>query len=178
MIYSGRFSVTSPYGQRWLNGASENHKGIDVVGIEEKFVCAVRPGVVGASQIITDNSNKTWEWGNYVRIDGDDGMYYYYCHLDRRLVSVGQRVRVGDHLGVEGNTGYSFGSHCHFEVRNLSGWSVDPSVYLGIPNAAGQYGTDWRRKVQERFGFADSTMEFLDTHPFAADLYRKLGSAE
>ena len=37
MIYSGRFSVTSPYGQRWLNGASENHKGIDVVGIEEKI---------------------------------------------------------------------------------------------------------------------------------------------
>ena len=33
MIYSGRFRVTSPYGQRILNGTAENHRGIDVVGI-------------------------------------------------------------------------------------------------------------------------------------------------
>ena len=178
MIYSGRFAVTSPFGWRLLNGKNDNHKGIDVVGLEEKFVCAVRPGIVRASQIITDKSNRTWEWGNYVRIDGDDGMYYYYCHLDKRLVSVGQRVKKGDHIGIEGNTGYSFGSHCHFEVRNLSGWSVDPAPYLGIPNAVGQYGENWREKAQERFGFSDSTMAFLDTHPFPADLYRKLGSAE
>lgn len=178
MIYSGKFSVTSPFGWRLLNGQGNNHKGIDVVGVDDNHVCAVRSGVVGSSQIITDKSNKTWEWGNYVRIDGDDGMHYYYCHLDKRLVSVGQRVRKGDHIGIEGNTGYSFGSHCHFEVRNLSGWSVDPAPYLGIPNAVGQYGEDWRAKVQERFGFADSTMAFLDTHPFPADLYRKLGMSE
>ena len=178
MIYPGKFSVTSPFGLRWMGGATGNHKGIDVVGVDDKHVCAVRSGVVGASQIITDKANRTGEWGNYVRVDGDDGMYYYYCHLDRRLVSVGQRVNRGDHIGIEGNTGYSFGSHCHFEVRNLSGWSVDPSAYLGIPNAVGQYGEDWREKVQDRFGFSDSTMEFLDSHPFPADLYRKLGSAE
>ncbi len=178
MIYSGRFSVTSPFGWRLLNGQSENHKGIDVVGLTDKHVCAVRSGVVRASQIITDKSNRTWEWGNYVRVDGDDGMYYYYCHLDQRLVSVGQRVKKGDHIGIEGNTGYSFGSHCHFEVRNLSGWSVDPAPYLGIPNAVGQYGENWRSKVQERFCLADSTMQFLDTHPFAADLYFKLGMSE
>ena len=178
MIYPGKFSVTSPFGWRLLNGKTDNHKGIDVVGVDDKHVCAVRSGVVGASQIITDKSNRTWEWGNYVRIDGDDGMYYYYCHLDRRLVSVGQRVNRGDHIGIEGNTGYSFGSHCHFEVRNLSGWSVDPAPYLGIPNAVGQYGEDWRGMVQERFGLSDSTMAFLDTHPFPADLYRKLGMGE
>lgn len=178
MIYPGRFSVTSPFGMRVLNGKQENHKGIDVVGLDDKHVCAVRGGVVGASQIITDKSNRTWEWGNYVRIDGDDGLYYYYCHLSARLVYAGQRVRAGDHIGVEGNTGYSFGSHCHFEVRNLSGWSVDPASFLDIPNAVGQYGVMWREKVQGRFGFSDSTMAFLDTHPFPADLYRKLGMSE
>ena len=178
MIYSGRFSVTSPFGYRLLNGSPNNHKGIDVVGLDDKHVCAVRPGVVGASQIITDRSNRTWEWGNYVRIDGDDGMYYYYCHLDKRLVTVGQRVNKGDHIGIEGNTGYSFGSHCHFEVRNLSGWSVNPAPYLDIQNAVGQYGGNWRDKVQKRFGLSDSTMTFLDTHPFPDDLYMKLGGAE
>ena len=178
MIYTGRFSVTSPFGWRLLNGTTDNHKGIDVVGLDDKHVCAVRPGVVGASQIITDRSNRTWEWGNYVRIDGDDGMYYYYCHLDKRIVTVGQRVNKGDHIGIEGNTGYSFGSHCHFEVRNLSGWSVNPAPYLDIPNAVGQYGGNWREKVQKRFGFSDGTMSFLDTHPSPDDLYLKMGTAE
>lgn len=178
MIYNGKYKVTSPFGWRVLNGQSENHKGIDVVGLADKHVCAVRSGVVGASMIITDKSNRTWEWGNYVRIDGDDGMKYYYCHLDKRLVFPGQRVNRGDHIGIEGNTGYSFGYHCHFEVRNLSGWSVDPAPYLGIPNAVGIYGDDWRAVVQKRFGFDDDTMEFLDRHPFTKDLYLKLGSAK
>lgn len=178
MIYAGKFKVTSPFGWRLLNGTTDNHKGIDVVGVDDKHICAVRPGVVGASQIITDRSNLTWEWGNYVRIDGDDGMYYYYCHLDKRLVTVGQRVNKGDHIGIEGNTGYSFGSHCHFEVRNLSGWSVNPAPYLDVTNAVGQYGGNWREKVQKRFGFSDSTMSFLDTHPSPDDLYLKLGTAE
>ena len=161
-----------------LNGESENHKGIDVVGVDDKRICAVRGGVVGASQIIIDKSNRTWEWGNYIRIDGDDGMRYYYCHLSKRLVNVGQRVKRGDHIGIEGNTGYSFGSHCHFEVRNASGWSIDPAPYLGVLNTAGQYGEDWRRRAQERFGFSESTMLFLDEHPYAADLYMKLGTCE
>lgn len=178
MIYPGAFSVTSPFGWRVLNGQNDNHKGIDVVGADSKKVCAVRSGVVGASQIITDRSNRTWEWGNYIRIDGDDGMKYYYCHLDTRLVFAGQRVNKGDHIGIEGNTGYSFGSHCHFEVRNLSGWSVNPAPYLGIPNAIGRYGGDLRDKVQKRFGFSDGTMAFLDTHPSPSDLYLKLGTAE
>lgn len=178
MIYAGKFTVTSPFGWRMLNGKSENHKGIDVVGLDSKRICAVRGGVVGASQIITDKSNRTWEWGNYIRIDGDDGMKYYYCHLSERLVSVGQRVHRGDHIGIEGNTGYSFGSHCHFEVRNYSGWSVDPSPYLAIPNAVGQHGADWRTLVQKRFGLSDSTMLYLDGHPYASDLYMKLGECE
>lgn len=189
MIYPGAFSVTSPFGWRVLNGQNDNHKGIDVVGAESKMVCAVRSGVVGASQIIKDKSNRTWEWGNYVRIDGDDGMKYYYCHLDTRLVFAGQRVNKGDHIGIEGNTGSvspmpisgsdkTSGRHCHFEVRNLSGWSVNPAPYLGIPNEVGKYGENLREMVQQRFGLSDVTMRFLDTHPSPSDLYLKLGTAE
>ena len=29
-----------------------------------------------------------------------------------------------------GNTGHSFGAHCHFEVRNLSNVRIDPTPYL------------------------------------------------
>lgn len=174
MIYSGKFKVTSPFGWRTLNGASDDHKGIDVVGITDKHVCAVVGGTVTASVIVTNKSDRTWEWGNYVRIDGDDGRRYYYCHLSKRLVSFGRRVEAGQHIGIEGNTGYSFGSHCHFEVRE-NGVSIDPAPFLGIPNKAGTYGTDWRAEVQKKFGLSKDTMAYLDKYKYAADLYRKLG---
>lgn len=176
MIYSGKFKVTSPFGQRVLNGAADDHKGIDVVGITDKHVCAVVGGRVSASVIVTNKSDRTWEWGNYVRVDGDDGRRYYYCHLSKRLVSFGQRVEAGQHIGIEGNTGYSFGSHCHFEVRE-NGVSVDPAPFLGIPNRTGTYGTDWRAEVQKKFGLSKDTMAYLDKYRYAADLYRKLGQA-
>lgn len=174
MIYSGKFKVTSPFGRRTLNGAADDHKGIDVVGITDKHVCAVVGGRVAASMIVTDKSDRTWEWGNYVCILGDDGRRYYYCHLSKRLVRAGQRVEAGQHIGIEGNTGYSFGSHCHFEVRE-NGVSIDPAPFLGIPNKAGTYGTDWRAEVQKRFGLSKDTMAYLDKYKYAADLYRKLG---
>ena len=174
MIYSGKFKVTSPFGRRTLNGKLDDHKGIDVVGITDKHVCAVVGGRVVTSKIVTDMSNRTWEWGNFVCILGDDGRMYYYCHLSKRLVSVGRRVEAGQHIGIEGNTGYSFGSHCHFEVRE-NGVSIDPAPFLGIPNKAGTYGTDWRAEAQKKFGLSKDTMAYLDKYRYAADLYRKLG---
>jgi murein DD-endopeptidase MepM/ murein hydrolase activator NlpD len=61
-------------------------------------------------------------------------------------------VKIGDYLGIEGNTGYSFGNHCHFEVRDRAGNSLNPAGFLYIPNAVGTYGEDWREAVQERVG--------------------------
>jgi hypothetical protein len=146
-----------------------------VVGITDKHVCAVVSGRVVTSKIVTDKSNRTWEWGNFVCILGDDGRMYYYCHLSKRLVSVGRRVEAGQHIGVEGNTGYSFGSHCHFEVRDSGGNSINPAPFLGIPNKAGTYGTDWRETVRKKFGLSKDTLAYLDKYKYAADLYRKLG---
>ena len=77
MIYSGKFKVTSPFGRRTLNGKPDDHRGIDVVGLTDKHVCAVAGGRVVSSTIITNKSDRTWEWGNYVRVDGDDGRRYY-----------------------------------------------------------------------------------------------------
>ena len=113
------------------------HAGIDLVSDGDKSVCAAVPGVVAVSTMITDPSNWTSEWGNYVRIDGNDGRRYYYCHLSRRLAEVGQRVNTGDVIGIEGSTGRSTGSHLHFEVRTESGLTIDPTEILGIPAIEG-----------------------------------------
>ena len=178
MIYSGKFKVTSPFGRRILNGKADNHPGIDVVGLDSKYVCAVVPGVVVISQIVKDKADRSWEWGNYVCIRGDDGRYYYYCHMAQRLVTAGKRVKAGDHLGIEGNTGLSFGSHCHFEVRNGANVAIEPSGFIGAENKVGTYGIDYRDEAKKRFGLSEDTMRYLDRYKYAADLYRKLVDSE
>nr|DAH23498.1 MAG TPA: peptidase [Caudoviricetes sp.] len=134
---SGKVTLTSHFGWRTLNGSRDYHKGVDLSGTDKTLV-APCDGVIGSSTIITDKSNLTWQWGNYIRIDTPDGLKIFMCHMASRKVKVGQKVKAGDVVGIEGNTGYSFGSHCHFEVRK-NGVSVDPTPYLGIPNEWGQY---------------------------------------
>lgn len=133
--YQGDVRVSSTFGCRTLSGKRMYHKGIDLVGTD-KTVRAVVCGVVGQSIIITDPKNRTSEWGNYVRVDGEDGRLYYYCHLAKRLVDRGAKVAVGDAIGIEGSTGKSTGSHLHFEVRE-NGKSIDPTAILGIKNIVG-----------------------------------------
>ena len=138
--FKGKFKVTSPYGTRILNGKTQNHSGIDLVGVDDWTVYAPCDGTIGASTIITDKSNATWQWGHYVRLDTADKHSIFFCHLASRAVSAGQKVKKGDKLGVMGNTGYSFGAHTHFEVRKYGTKTVvDPAEYTGIPNKTGTY---------------------------------------
>lgn len=135
-----RVRLTSGYGSRVLDGKTSFHAGYDLVGIGAHQVTAAIGGKVAVSRIVTDKSNRTWEWGNYVCVHGDDGRYYYYCHLASRAVQKGATVRAGDVLGVMGSTGYAFGAHLHFEVREADGkTTVSPEAVLGIPNREGVY---------------------------------------
>ena len=131
--YQGRIQFESRYGYRELNGATDWHNGIDLVGLDSKIILAPCDGEVKTSTIILDKTNKTWEWGNYVRIDYDLNCSVFLCHMSERFVQTGERVYRGQPIGIEGNTGYSFGSHCHFEVRKY-GNPVNPCPLLEIYN--------------------------------------------
>ena len=152
MIFKGRNRVTSGF----RLAARPSHNGIDLVGDDDKTVHAVVGGTVGFAGAVSKSAGGlTWQWGYYVRIDGNDGRKYYYCHLaaGSLLVRAGQRVQAGTALGTMGNTGYSFGAHTHFEVRNAYGTPVDPASYAGVRNAVGTY-TDTTDKE-------DNDMKFL-----------------
>ena len=138
MIFKGRNRVTSGF----RLSARPNHNGIDLVGDDDKTVHAVAGGTVGFAGAVSKSAGGlTWQWGYYVRIDGNDGRKYYYCHLAAGSLRVraGQRVQAGTALGTMGNTGYSFGAHTHFEVRNAYGTPIDPAGYAGVRNAVGTY---------------------------------------
>lgn len=164
--YKGEVRVSSPFGWRTLFGKRAYHKGIDLVGAD-KTVRAVVGGVVGQSIIITDPTNRTSEWGNYVRVDGEDGRLYYYCHLSQRLVSRGDKVSVGDALGVEGSTGKSTGSHLHLEVRE-NGKSIDPTAIIGIKNIVGAVR---EAKKQERTNYTVNGLTICRADDFGIEYH-------
>jgi LysM repeat protein len=64
--------------------------------------------------------------GKQVKLFGDDGISYYYAHLDR--FGAAGRVAAGDVVGFVGNTGNAAGTptHVHFEVHPGGGAAVNP----------------------------------------------------
>jgi murein DD-endopeptidase MepM/ murein hydrolase activator NlpD len=73
----------------------------------------------------------TWYsgYGLCVDIDHENGRVTRYGHCSRLLVSAGDRVYQGQNIALVGNTGNSFGSHLHFEVR-LDGTAYNPRKFL------------------------------------------------
>lgn len=185
-IYSpymgGRFRVSSPFGWRTVSGIRDYHKGVDLVGADgDTAVCAAVGGRVIQSRIIYDHSNATWQWGNYISILGEDGNTVYYCHLASRCVEKNETVKAGQRIGIQGNTGYSFGDHLHFEVRDGGGSSFNAAVYLGVQNVAGnRYYTlptaapDYIDLIARRCGLEPQTEKYLRDYKYADDLGRKL----
>ena len=132
--------LTSCYGYRThpIKGWRHFHGGVDLVGINSEEIVAVADGTVVRSRIVTNKSDATWEWGEYIAITGVDGKTIYYCHLAKRLVNVGAKVKAGDVIGIQGRTGQATGNHLHFEVRDGSK-QINAAEYIGIKNAIGAY---------------------------------------
>jgi len=99
--------VTSRY--KYRNG--KYHNGIDLDLVTGDTVVSAFDGVVRYSR------NNSGGYGNLVIIRHYNGLETYYAHLSKLLVFSGQKVESGEVIGLGGNTGHSFGSHLHFEVR-------------------------------------------------------------
>lgn len=115
------FWISSYFGPRDLAGTSFHH-GLDIPCPEGTPILAGEDGVVILS---TYNSSL----GYYVCIDHGGGVTTTYGHNSVLAVSAGQTVSRGDVIAYAGNTGFSFGAHCHFAVR-INGSYVDPYPYL------------------------------------------------
>lgn len=146
MIFAGRNQIPYSWGRYGYTRYDGTvwHGGQDIVGLDDTTVHAVEGGKVLQSTIITDKSNRTWEWGNYVMIQTASGERHIYAHLEQRLVQAGATVQAGQAIGIMGNTGNAAGGykHTHFERRAADGrTAIDPSVKSGCANRVGTYGT-------------------------------------
>jgi hypothetical protein len=99
--------VTSRY--KYRNG--KFHNGIDLDLVTGDTVVSAFDGIVRYAR------KNSGGYGNLVIIRHFNGLETYYAHLSKLLVFSGQQIKSGEVLGLGGNTGHSFGSHLHFEVR-------------------------------------------------------------
>jgi len=98
--------VTSEFGKRrW-----RYHYGTD---IDLNKGDTVRCAFNGRVRIST--YSKTY--GNVIVVRHNNGLETIYGHLSKRMVDIDSTIASGTVIGLGGNTGRSFGSHLHFEVR-------------------------------------------------------------
>lgn len=102
------------------------HYGVDLAQPTGKDIYAAFDGTVRTSRY-----NKTY--GNLIIIRHDNGLETYYAHLSQRYATVGMRVKAGDIIGLCGNTGRSYGSHLHFEIRYM-GNAMNPENVIDCTN--------------------------------------------
>lgn len=116
--YPAPGQLTSPFGPRW----GRMHYGLDIDLETGDPVVAAFEGMVRISQYHAS-------YGNVIVIRHNNGLETVYAHLSKREVESGDHVEAGNQIGFGGNTGRSYGSHLHFEVRYM-GNAVDPTILL------------------------------------------------
>ncbi len=94
-----------------LHGAC--HCAVDLASSIGTSIHAAADGTVILSRMGGWNGG----YGNYVIISHSNGTQTLYAHMQKTLVSTGDKVTQGQTIGLMGSTGNSTGSHVHFEIR-------------------------------------------------------------
>jgi len=121
--------ITSSFGKRnW-----RFHYGMD---IDLRTGDTVLAAFNGRVRISTYSKS----YGHVVVIRHDNGLETIYGHLSKRLVKVDSVITSGTPIGRGGNTGRSYGSHLHFEMRFFDE-PLDPRDVVSFENFKLHYDT-------------------------------------
>ncbi|MGP6175638.1 M23 family metallopeptidase [Corynebacterium sp. A21] len=108
-------SFTSGFGPRW----GSFHSGVDIANAIGTPIKAVMAGTV-------IDSGPASGYGQWIRIQHEDGSVSVYGHMSSLYVGVGQYVSAGETIAGMGSEGFSTGSHLHFQIQPDGVTPVDP----------------------------------------------------
>lgn len=120
-------AITSTFGHRenpFRGEGIETHKGVDIKGVWGSPVKAMAKGEV-------EFAGQKGGFGNCIMLKHGNGFETLYGHLSKILVSVGQKIDIGQQIGNIGSTGRSTGPHLHYEVHK-NGEKIDPKNFLTL----------------------------------------------
>ncbi len=119
--------ITSKFGYRKMRRRrGRMHYGTDIKLYKGDPVYTTFDGVVRIAQY-----SRTY--GYVVVVRHYNGLETIYAHFSKLLTKPSMIVRAGDPIGLGGNTGRSYGSHLHFEVR-FKGMPFDATKIIDFEN--------------------------------------------
>lgn len=120
-VRPGTGYVSSCYCPRW----GSYHYGVDLAATYGSPIYAAGDGVV-------IKAGPASGFGYWVVIEHANGDVTVYGHMEKYLVSEGDRVQAGQLIALVGAEGESTGPHLHFEVHEggLNGRRIDPVPWL------------------------------------------------
>jgi peptidoglycan LD-endopeptidase LytH len=129
-ILAKPYSYVDTWGAARSGGRS--HQGTDVMAPYGAQVYAYTAGVVS-------RESSSANGGNQLYLQGDNGVEYFYAHLSRYAVPAGTRVRAGQLVAYNGNTGNAPADapHVHFEVHPGGPGSAPVNPYPYVQRACG-----------------------------------------
>lgn len=112
------------------DGGRRKHKGIDIFARRGTPVLAAIDGTISRVKEGGLGGKVVWQR------DPGNRFNLYYAHLDTQMVRRGQIVRVGDTLGLVGNTGNARSTppHLHFGIYQRRRGAVDPFPFVHQPD--------------------------------------------
>lgn len=109
---STRITAKFGYDKNYINDSF--HNGLDIGAliprVEGDPLYAVDDGVIKSVRLNSPTA------GNYAVLECHDYTARY-LHMQKIIVSIGQKIKAGDVIGYMGNTGISTGSHLHLEIK-------------------------------------------------------------
>lgn len=127
--YDHRFPLPAAHSYGDGLGAGRGHQGVDVFARCGAKMLAARGGKVVHRAYHS-------RAGYYIVIAGrKTGVEYVYMHLQKRdRIKKGARVRTGQMIGRNGETGNASGCHLHFEMWSAPGWYKGGKVMDPMPH--------------------------------------------
>lgn len=143
--FMGQVKVNSPFNLNRYHPIKKRrrpHYGVD-------FKLPIGTPVYAPSEGTVTYAGYMRGGGYTVIINHKGGYTTVYMHLSKFDVRKGQKVRIGQVIAKSGNTGYSTGSHLHYEVH-INGRAVDPlkvDLPSGSPATAQRLRESFRNTV-------------------------------
>lgn len=113
-LHNGR--VISPF------GGKRRHAGMDIKTYAGDTIYAAFSGRVRFARPYAG-------YGNVIVLRHDMGLETVYSHNKYNLVRIGDVVKAGQAIAIEGRTGRATTEHCHFEVR-INGKAFNPANFF------------------------------------------------
>lgn len=121
----GNAAIQSFWGAN-RDGGKRSHEGLDIFADRGTPVLAASDGRISSTGNRGLGGKQVWQRS------GIFGNALYYAHLDSIIATVGQRVKIGDTLGLVGNTGNArtTSPHLHFGIYQRGRGAVNPLPYI------------------------------------------------